>query len=553
MELNNETPVLWRSRVAAVVGVLAALVGIRTVAAYLSHGAYFALATVVVLIVVDGAGLFSLMRARRAVLQEWQKLRAQEPVSALWARRRERLLALKALQTPPDVDALMAVDEAELAGLASFGRYLVAASVLIGLVGTFAGLSETIAGFAPVMNDAGGEMGTRLLAPLSGLEVTFGASIVAIIATLALSLAAGDLALAERALLARLEERTRHELVPQIFPVSESVAAQTLQALAAMTATLSREWAETTAAQAQRMESVVAAAAARFADDARLAVTSLKDVSEKAVTSLTATSAASALAIATASTRASDAITLAATLASEAASALSTSSTQALVTALGDTAQALRAVSTDTAKSILLASTDAAQAVAAALTQATNAIAKATKSSSEAASLLSATATQTVVATMDASTQALRVTSGEAAKTIALASADNSRAVAEVSVGALARLEALTKQLASVFSATATTTWAKGSSDMRDAAERLEVAAQALALTTERLHPSLDRLTPELTALSRETAVLAARVDDAEVDEAMLAEMQRLGEALGEIKTLLTLGRPEVSDELAAE
>jgi len=143
--------------------------------------------------------------------------------------------------------------------------------------------------------------------------------------------------------------------------------------------------------------------------------------------------------------------------------------------------------------------------------------------------------------------------SAAAAKTVATAGVEASEAMITTSANALSRLEALTAALAQAFATTATDTWAKGASDMRAAAERLETAAQALAHTTERLHPSVEHLVPELAALSRESALLAARVDDAEVDEAVLAEMQRLGEAMGEIKTLLTLGQPTHLAELSVE
>jgi hypothetical protein len=395
MELSHDSPVMWRTRLAACVGVLAALVGVRTLVAYFSHGAYFALATVAVLIVMDGAGLYSLLRARAAVAAEWRELFRPEPASRLWTRRRDRLLALKALQTPPDVDALIAVDEAELAGLASLWRYLVAASVLIGLVGTFAGLSETIAGFAPVMSDAAGDTSARLLVPLAGLEVTFGASIVAIIATLALSLASGDLALVERALLARLDERTRHELMPQIFPAAESLAAQTLRALTM----LSGQWADTTTAHATRMDVALERTAARLAHDA-----------------------------------------------------------------------------------------------------------------------------QTAAETMT-----------------------------RASLAATQRLEALTQALAATFADAARDSWVKSSVELQGAAARLDAAAQALSQATDKFHPSVERLVPELAALSREAALLAARVDDAEVDEAVLAEMQRLGDAMSEIKALLTLGRAPALAEAEAQ
>ena len=120
---------------------------------------------------------------------------------------------------------------------------------------------------------------------------------------------------------------------------------------------------------------------------------------------------------------------------------------------------------------------------------------------------------------------------------------------------AVTRLEKLTAALAETFTDTARSTWDKSTSALRTSAEQLAIAASALAETTARLDPSIAHLVPELAALSRETALLASRVDDAEVDEAVLSEMQRFGEAVGEIKALLTLGRPDrgAREELAAE
>ena len=110
--------------------------------------------------------------------------------------------------------------------------------MLVGLVGTFAGLMETLRTVAPLLRDdkaAGIEL---LAAPLAGLDVTFGASIVGILVTLALTLIQGDLVLAEELTLARLEERTTHCLVPALWPAKESAAERTVRELSSLRAEL---------------------------------------------------------------------------------------------------------------------------------------------------------------------------------------------------------------------------------------------------------------------------------------------------------------------------
>ena len=67
--------------------------------------------------------------------------------------------------------------------------------------------------------------------PLAGLHVTFGTSVVAILVTLALALIQGDVTLHHERLLALLQERTRHVLVPELWPADESVGERTVRAL----------------------------------------------------------------------------------------------------------------------------------------------------------------------------------------------------------------------------------------------------------------------------------------------------------------------------------
>src|SRR5581483_219276 len=110
----------------------------------------------------------------------------------------------------------------------------VAVTVLVGLVGTFAGLMETLRGVAPLLKDEQLSTLRLVAAPLAGLDVTFGASIIGILVTLALALVQGDLVLAEEEALARLEERTRHALVPSLWPAGDSAEERTARSLEAL-------------------------------------------------------------------------------------------------------------------------------------------------------------------------------------------------------------------------------------------------------------------------------------------------------------------------------
>lgn len=272
----------WRMQVALLLAVLTLVVGVQTLVSYHRSNAYLALFTVVLLLLVDSIGLISFVRGKQRLHEEWLALSsANEPTSPFWVRRKQRLSALRAQGATPDIEALIAVDEAELAQQASFARYLVTASVLIGLVGTFAGLSETIGSFAPLLSSNVDDFGGKLLAPLAGLSVTFGASVVAILATLALSLAGGDLALAERAVLATLEERTRHELVPTLFPPSESLSARTLAALSQ----LSSDWRQASGEHLRALQSTLErqhqAASQAQSEFLSRAVHSLQETSQK--------------------------------------------------------------------------------------------------------------------------------------------------------------------------------------------------------------------------------------------------------------------------------
>src|SRR5262249_59223653 len=105
-----------------------------------------------------------------------------------------------------------------------------------GRAGPFAGLCGTVRTGVPLPPDPQASALDVVAGPLAGLELTFGASLVGILVTLALALVQGDLVLAEEQALARLEERTRHEWVPARWPPADSAAQRGLRELAALPA-----------------------------------------------------------------------------------------------------------------------------------------------------------------------------------------------------------------------------------------------------------------------------------------------------------------------------
>jgi hypothetical protein len=142
----------------------------------------------------------------------------------------------------------------------------------VGLVGTFAGLMETLRGVAPLLADEQMTTLRALAAPLAGLDVTFGASLVGILVTLSLALVQGDLALAEEATLARLEERTRHLLLPTLFPASEDTDERTLREMTALRAELGEFLVRTSAAAAEKVAAVAKTEVDRLVSEVRSAV-----------------------------------------------------------------------------------------------------------------------------------------------------------------------------------------------------------------------------------------------------------------------------------------
>ena len=214
----------------ALVALLSLAAALRALGAYVDHRLWLGSASVLLLAVIAVAGMVRLGQARLRLERALGGLEASPPAGAWIEARRARLEAVRAAGATPDLDALATATAAEERGQAYLGRYFVAVTVLVGLVGTFAGLMETLRAVAPLLRDDRLSTVQSLALPLAGLDVTFGASVVGILVTLALAVVQGDLVLAEERALARLEEATAHVLVPAIWPAAarpeERVAAE---------------------------------------------------------------------------------------------------------------------------------------------------------------------------------------------------------------------------------------------------------------------------------------------------------------------------------------
>ena len=232
---------------------LAAATALRT---YLVHKLWLGGMAVLVLAVIAVAGFASLARARLRLSRELDGLQHEPPSGPLFSERRQQLESLHARGARPDLDALAQATAAVELGQAYLGKYLVAVTVLVGLVGTFAGLMETLRGVAPLLADEQITTLKALAGPLAGLDVTFGASLVGILVTLALALVQGDLALAEEATLSRLEERTRHVLLPSLWPATESADERSVRELAALRGELTQFIQRTAEATSERVARV---------------------------------------------------------------------------------------------------------------------------------------------------------------------------------------------------------------------------------------------------------------------------------------------------------
>jgi hypothetical protein len=250
--------------IGALIGAAALVVAGQALVTYIAGGLIVGIVAVVVLMGVLAIGLASLARARQYIAGELSALAAEPPAGALYQARRAQLGVLRSRGVEPDLDVLADATAAEEAERGYTGKYLVAATVLIGLVGTFGGLMETLGRVAPLLkgdlvSGPGGPAGAFALiaGPLAGLHVTFGTSVVAILVTLALALIQGDVTLHHERLLALLQERTRHVLVPELWPAEESAGARTVRALLELRAVVAESLTTGAATSAERIAGVV--------------------------------------------------------------------------------------------------------------------------------------------------------------------------------------------------------------------------------------------------------------------------------------------------------
>lgn len=278
-----------RWALAGALGVLSIWAAVHGLTAYVVQGSTLGAAVVIALMAILIVGFGSLGLARRRAGRELQGLSMR--AGDVYGARRARLEKLARAGVKPDTAALARVAAADESQRAVLGRYLVATTVLFGLVGTFAGLMETVGKVAPLL--ANGQAGAPelALAPLAGLDITFGASLVAILVTLALTLVQGDLALAEESLLATLEELTAHELVPTIWPAGESAAERTVKEVAALRTELAAGLGSGVGdVLAQRLDKALADVGQRVGDSTKAALGNVADVlGERVTSSLTKT------------------------------------------------------------------------------------------------------------------------------------------------------------------------------------------------------------------------------------------------------------------------
>jgi hypothetical protein len=310
------------------IGAAALIVAGESLATYLAERLVVGVVTVVVLMAVLAIGFASLAQARRYVARELSGLSADPPSGALYAARRAQLVLLRRRGVAPDLDLLADATAAEETERGYAGRYLVATTVLIGLVGTFGGLMETLARVAPLLKGdlssgtAGPTGAFALIAgPLAGLHVTFGTSVVAILATLALALVQGDVTLHHQRLLALLEERTHHVLGPELWPADDSAGERTVRALLELRAFVAESLTTSAATSAERIAGIVRVEVKRATE---AAARELRDAGATSRGTMTAAATEAREAIAAAAKASQEAAERAATASREAFEAAAT-------------------------------------------------------------------------------------------------------------------------------------------------------------------------------------------------------------------------------------
>ena len=521
----------------AIIGAASLIVAGEALLTYVHERLIVGVVAVVVLMAVTAIGFASLGRARRYIARELAALDATPPSGALYGARRAQLLLLRQRGVSPDLELLEAATAAAEAERGYTGRYLVATTVLIGLVGTFGGLMETLARATPLLKaDAslGADGPTAALAliagPLAGLHVTFGTSVVAILVTLALTLIQGDVTLHQERLLALLQERTRHVLLPELWPADESAAERTVRALHDLRASVGESLAKSAAITAEKIAGVVRVEVQRLVTQvhaetqtASAAQTAALDRTGAVLTEgFRRTADQMALELRDAAVISRDAMTAAATAARDAMTAAATTSSDAMTAAATTAREAMTAAASASRETLAEAAKASREAVAAAASATGEAVAAAAEASREVVAL-AASASQEA---FEAAARATRDETVTAVATLASTTAQTAESTAASTQAAVAALGELRAAL---------------SAQLQGASQSLASAATELRGAVGVLSPSLAELAPQLGGLTAEIALLAARVTDPEQSNAVLDELVRLSE---DVERLLASGQP---------
>jgi hypothetical protein len=490
--------------IGALIGAAALVVAGEALVTYIAGRLVVGVVAVVVLMGVLAIGFASLARARRYIAGELSALGAEPPAGALYQARRAQLGVLRRRGVEPDLDVLADATAAEEAERGYTGKYLVATTVLIGLVGTFGGLMETLGRVAPLLkgdlaSGPGGPAGAFALiaGPLAGLHVTFGTSVVAILVTLALALIQGDVTLHHERLLSLLQERTRHVLVPELWPAEDSAGARTVRALLELRAFVAESLTTGAATSAERIAGVV-----------RLEV-------QRLVERIAGESQAAAIA--------------------------QTAALERTGTVLGE---GLRRATEAAAHELRDAATTSRDTMTVAATASREAVATAAKASRESVELAATASHQAFVTAAKVSRELVELAATASRETFATAAAATREEMA-AAIAALASTTARTSEsiATSTEAAVASLGELRGSlsAQLEGSSRALATAAAELRGTVDALSPTLADLAPQLGALASEIALLAARADSPEQPNAVLDELVRLGE---DVERLLASSQP---------
>ena len=398
---------------------------------------------------------------------------------------------------------------------------------------------ETLARVAPALRggdlaNAGPAGALGLIAgPLAGLHVTFGTSVVAILVTLALALIQGDVTLHHERLLALLQERTRHVLLPELWPAAESAAERTVRAVLDLRTLVGETLTRNAEENAAKVAAVVRVEVQRLVEQVGGA---MRTAGQAQATALERTS-----------TTMTDSLRQVATVAAEELRGAAASSQE---TTKATTAAAREAIEVAAASS-RAAMTSAAETIAATVREsdarAREDAARVVRAVEEA---MAGAVTGLAAATTRTSEALTEATAGAVAG-LADATTRTSEAFTEAAAGAVAGLTAATSQTSEAFTeatagAVAALAEVRGSlgAQLEGASQALTTAAGDLHGAVKTLSPALTALVPQLGALSAEVALLAARAESPEQPNAVLDELVRLGE---DVERLVTLSQQGVT------